>query len=104
MIGKIIFKNHARSPNISKKKNCVLLKKLPVVTKHPVSLKTPATIIISQRSPTISRVLAKPAMQYKYDKIASIKQKLDSVEEIDEDLAAFQELDEFLEEDEILDG
>lgn len=87
----------------SPKKNCVFLKKLPVVTKHSVSLKTPVTIIISQRSPTISRVLAKPAMQYKYDKVASIKQKLDSVEEIDEDLA-FQELDEFLEEDEILDG
>lgn len=79
-------------------------KKLPVVTKHPVPSKTPATIITPQRSsPTISRVLAKLATRYEDDKVASTEQELDSVEETDEDLA-FQELDEFLEEDEILDG
>lgn len=82
---------------------CPPPKKLPVVTKHRVPSKTPATVITPQRLPTISRVLAKLATRYENDKIASTEQESDSIEETDED-SAFQELDEFLEEAEILDG
>lgn len=66
---------------------CPPPKKLPVVTKHPVPSKTPATIITPQRPPTISRVLAKLATRYEDDQVASTEQKSDSIEETDEDLA-----------------